>query len=243
MGDINMKVKPFKIIRYVFVLLVLVNVISLQLPKVNAIDTLTFNPVSDTFVESDKPSANQGEFMWLMVDFSNTNTSEDLTRNAYLLFDLTTLSTNISLIKSATLQLQRSWTFPQTTQVGVHSCSDTQWNEMNLTWSNAPPFSPEPLDITTLNPDDEESWISWNVTEAVKNSQENYMTLVLTVEEGTGIYITGFFAKESNYDIPKLVIEYEIIPEFPLWTILPLFLTGTLAVIVFKKKASSLRST
>ena len=88
----------------------------------------------------------------------------------------------------------------------------------------------------SINPDDENEWYSWDVTDAVKNSQEDYLTLVLTVESGEGIYITGFFAKESEYDIPRLVIDYEVIPEFHSWTILPLFFVTAVFVIVFKKR-------
>ena len=231
-----MRRKQFHLKSFIVVLLGLLSVISLSLPVVNAGDSLIFYTIADTFVESDNPSANQGEFGWLMVDFENKSTSEDFRRNSYLLFNLTTLDRNITAINSVTLRLYRSWTFPQTTQVGVHSCSDTQWNETELTWSNAPSFSPEPLDVKALDSDGEGTSYSWDVTDAVKNSQD-YLTLVLTVEGGEGIYVTGFFAKEmENYDIPMLVIDYEVIPEFPSWTILPLFLVVTIFVIAFKKR-------
>ena len=243
MGDINLKQKRRDFTRYFIVLIVLIGIISLFLPVVNAAETLTFNPIADTFVESDSPSVNQGDFMWLMVDFSNQNTSEILIRNSYLLFDLTPLSTNVSIVNSATLELHRSWAFPQTVDVGVHSCSDTQWNETEITWSTAPSFSPEPIDVQTLNPDDEDTWISWDVTEAVKNSEGNYLSLVLTVEGENGIYITGFFSKESKFEIPRLVLDYEVIPEFPSWAILPIFLTATLIGILVRKRLMRTRIT
>jgi len=236
MGDINLKQKRRDFTRYFIVLIVLIGIVSLFLPVVNAAETLTFNPIADTFVESDSPSVNQGDFMWLMVDFSNQNTSEILIRNSYLLFDLTPLSTNVSIVNSATLELHRSWAFPQTVDIGVHSCSDTQWNETEITWSTAPSFSPDPIDVQTLNPDDEDTWVSWDVTEAVKNSEGNYSSLVLTVEGENGIYITGFFSKESKFEIPRLVLDYEVIPEFPSWTLFPFLIVSTLVVIITRNK-------
>jgi parallel beta-helix repeat protein len=52
---------------------------------------------------------------------------------------------------------------------------------------------------------------------------------------GTGIGDTPFYINPNNIDNYP-VMETSVIPEFPSWIILPLFLTATLFVIVFKKR-------
>ena len=168
---------------------------------------LTFNPIADTYVDSSDPESNYGNDYFINIDFFNRSDSEDIMRNTYLLFDLTTLDPELFAIESATLELYSGFN-PSIAAVGVYSCSDTQWSELEITWSNAPAFSPEPLDIEIVAL--YHTWYSWNVTEEVKNSQEGYLTLVLTVENDGESLSTNFNSKDSYSDNhPRLVITYE----------------------------------
>jgi nitrous oxidase accessory protein len=56
-----------------------------------------------------------------------------------------------------------------------------------------------------------------------------------TDNDGDGIGDTPYIINENNQDNHPL-IEPHIIPEFPLWTILPLLLASTLTVIIYRKK-------
>ena len=154
------------------------------------------------------------------------------------MFDLSAFSVGIHDISSATLYLYAVLLYGSlkpTTHVAVHSCSSTTWEKFEITWQNAPSFSPTPSYVTTVGVED--SWYSWDVTELVKNSMGKNMTLVLTVADvgdSFGVYFKSWEAYNNN---PELDIDYIIIPEFPLFLILPLFMTATLlAVTVYRRK-------
>jgi len=203
---------------------------------VNAVEPITLNPVADAYVDSSNPVSNYGGEDYLSVSFYDYDFFNDTTQNSYLLFDLSDISSDIYGIESATLELYLWSPVSPTVQVGVHSCPDTEWNELEITWSNAPSFSSEPLDVKAVAFGSR--WYSWNVTEETKNSQGNYLTLVLAVEGGEGEMVEAWFAsKDYPYsNNPKLVIQYTIIPEFPSWIILPLFLTATVLALVVRRR-------
>ena len=206
---------------------------------VNAIENISFNPVADAYVDSNNPSSNYGDAPSLFADFKDLSANDGRRTNVYLLFNLTSLTNDGFEMNSATLELQSAYSFyAPITQVGVHSCSNTQWSETEITWSNAPTFSSEPSDISAINHNEQigyPKWHSWDVTKEVENSQGGYITLVLTVESEGDNFATDFDSKE-NSNPPKLLINYEAIPEFPSWIILPLFLIATMSIIVIRKR-------
>jgi len=193
----------------IFLILCYVLAILPNIAAVNAIESITFNPIADTYVDSNNPSSNYGDSPSLFADFKDISR---IRRNVYLLFNLTSLTNDDFGINSATLELQSAYSlFAPIAQIGVHSCSNTQWSETEITWSNAPSFSSEPTDVSAITHNDQigyPKWHSWNVTEDVENSQEEYLTLVLTIEGESDNFITDFGSKESS-DAPRLVIEYE----------------------------------
>ena len=186
-------------------LIFLVSVFSLP---VFAADNITLTPIADTYGDSDENSNNFGTDATLRVAYFNFSETKE---NAYLLFDLTTINT--TLVYSATLELYALFDSSPTIQVGVHSCTDTQWNEFELTWQNAPSFSSEPIDITTITFEDK--YYSWDLTDEVKNSQEAYTTFVLTIESTETNHVL-FNSKESNNNKARLVIEYARAQEPPI---------------------------
>jgi len=181
--------------------------------RVVAPEPIIITPIADTYVDSEKPTSNFGAANIFDVQFTNFSTTDDYFKNSYLLFDLSTISSDTHEINSAMLGLYCYFVGSTTTQVGVHSCSDNQWNEIQVTWSNAPSFSSEPLDFATFAFDDQ--WYFLDVTEEVKNSQGGYLTLVLTVEGGEGTYLVGFRSKDAYDGHPGLVIDYEATTQEP----------------------------
>jgi len=205
----------------------------MSLPIARATDSLTLIPEADAYVDSDSQLVNYGNSSSLYVDFWDWALIEDERRNSYLLFNFTSLYTDVFAINSATLQLRSYHTGSPNCQVGVHSCPDTQWSEIEITWENAPSFSPEPIDVETIARD---IWYSWNVTEEVINSQEGYLTLVLTCEDEGTQFTPRFSSKDSSIYQPRLELQYTIIPEFPSWLILPLFLTATILALTVRRR-------
>jgi hypothetical protein len=203
--------KHFLIASFLLVIMALVSA-SLFFPVV-ATETITLSPIADSYVDSDSPSANYGGDNSLLVDFWDYEYIEDVRRNSYLLFDLTTLDPDVFVISSATLEIHSYSAGSPTSQVGVHFCSNIQWNEIEMTWSNAPSFTSEPIDVTAVAFDD--TWYSFDVTEEVRNSQECYLALVLTVESEGESFHTNFDSKEFYKDNPRLVIEHEATQEPP----------------------------
>jgi len=195
---------------FLLVIIGLVSVSSLSMPVV-ATETIILNPIADSYVNSDEPSNNYGAEASLSPKFSDL--VGESRRNAYLLFDLTPLDTELFAISSATLELYVFFNYSPTFEVGVHSCQDTEWNEHEMTWENAPSFSPEPFDVTAIASGD--TYYSWDVTDEVKNSQKGYLTLAVVVESVGDYYYINFNSKEAYDHAPELVIKYEEVTQKP----------------------------
>jgi len=78
----------------------------------------------------------------------------------------------------------------------------------------------------------------WNQTYE-GTSEEGAFSLVVTSDGGFAIagYTTSFGAGSYDFWLAK-TDEHGYIPEFPSWLILPLFLTVTLVVAIFRRKLS-----
>jgi hypothetical protein len=208
---------------------------------VKATTTVTIYPTDDAYVTSDSPSTNYGSDVTLQLYWDYASTTR---WNIYLKFDLRSYSGAIYAITNATLGLYvfNAW-FPSSvgynTTVGVHSCTNETWIESQITWANAPSYA-----TTASNTTDIPSapyWQSWNVTGLVQNALGHNMTLVLKVEEEplTDYYVE-YRSKDATQQWPELIIEYNIVPEFPSFLALPLFIGVSLtAFIVSKRKHST----
>jgi len=209
----------------------------LCLPMVTAVESISLNPVADAYVSSDRPELNYGSAYFLMVSFYDYRHVGVTKKNSYLLFDLSDISSNVYDIESATLELYQGFSTSAAVQVSVHSCPVTEWDELEITWSNAPSFSSEPLDVEVIAFTDQ--WYSWNVTEEVKNLQGDYLTLVLATEgmEGDDIYASLYSKDSFLSNHPKLVMQYTVIPEFSTWIMLLSFIVATVTVIIYLKRS------
>jgi len=176
---------------------------SFSLPIVNGAETFTLNPIADSYISSAHSTNNYGTSVSLSAAIL-----ESRIENSYLLFDLTSLDSESFDITSARLELYSPSDASPTLEVGVHLCQDTDWDELEINWENAPSFEAEIIDVTSISVGD--MYYSWDVTDTVKNAQEDYLTLVLTLES-EGENFVFFSAKDSYNFNPQLLVTYELV--------------------------------
>ena len=117
------------------------------------------------------------------------------------------------------------------------------WSEATLTGDNAfNGFYMGDVELDTDYVANNEVWYEWNVTQAVVDATTSNSTDVTIImrypypEDATSL---AFISKEASLTkAPKLTVSWtDIVPEFPSFLILPLFMTATLlAVIVYRRK-------
>ncbi|MDT0677193.1 DUF7594 domain-containing protein [Autumnicola musiva] len=103
----------------------------------------TIYPLHDAFVNGGNLSGNNyGSDQLLKV--KNVTGEGPYDRKAYLMFDLSEFDKE-GVITDLKLELAVRFTHGKGLDFYVHSVSDTLWNEMGLTWDNAPAAGPEPI--------------------------------------------------------------------------------------------------
>jgi hypothetical protein len=180
------------------------------LPIVNSVEKIKkIYPIADAYVKAYNPESNYGGNEYLDVSYTPWSYSHNTIENTYLLFDLSNIKINTENITLVNLALYHPILLGPTMYVGVYSCSNTDWNEFEITWSNAPAFSQEPLDVTSVAFDDE--WYIWNVTEEAKRSQPGFLALVLSVADAKNEDVQARFESKDGYSDhqPYLEIWYE----------------------------------
>jgi len=223
----------------------LVLVFSLSIKTVNAeAGQVTLKPSDDTYVDSTYPDSNYGGQTHLEISNWNflSNTFESI---VWLKFDLSTVPDG-AVVDMATLQLYTSMV-SETFNVHAYSCSDNSWTELSLTYSNMPSHNTTSMDsrlVATIS-----QWYNWSVVDAVRNALNGNPKSVTIVMQEPALHSSATFAwfmsKESSAYFtdysPKLTIHWSnVVPEFPTFLILPLFMIMTLlAVIVYRRKEIS----
>jgi len=92
--------------------------------------------------------------------------------------------------------------------ISVFVADDTEWSETDLTFNNKPELDKK---IVTTTIDEVNSWISWNVTEAIKQNNDAELTLSIIYDS----FMPGheeqtiFNSKESLENQPYLEIVYD----------------------------------
>lgn len=180
-------------------------------------NTVSFNSIADTYVNSDSPTKNYGSGTSLYVDGSPNSA------HSYLKFDLSSL--NNSNIVSAKLILFTTTNANANTN-GVNNIvliPDNSWQENTLTFSNKPAFGPEvgTIQNKTINT----QYVVPLNPSVIQPVAGSLLSLAINTSSGDGSY---FYSKESvEQQRPVLIIEYETQSVTPTGTATPLPPTPT----------------
>lgn len=172
-------------------------------------NTITLNPVADSWVRDRSPRDNYGDRRSLNVYNWNSLQGKSHVSNAYLMFFLTNTPSSIT-IESANLIIYVS-SLDANIQGFVHYCPDSSWKEYEIKWKNAPNFNKDHISSVKLSK--EKEFYSFNVTDiinqAIKKDLEK-ITFVITAEEMKNLRGFSFNSKENGLkeQIPKLEITY-----------------------------------
>jgi hypothetical protein len=234
--------------RKIFVVLVLGLVLSassLSIKTVNAqAGQVTLKPTDDTYVDSENAFLNYGGESVLHVEWFDISQLNIIMRKIVLVkFDLSPVPEGAE-VDRATLQLYAFFGAVSPPPVCVYFCSDNSWGESWVIYNNLPSYNATPMDSEVVGGDSQ--WVNWSVLGAV-NSLNGYtkkVTVVLGFPSALSVASEVFFAsKEYNSPIPyeyapQLIIHWSsVVPEFPTFLILPLFMMATLLALVFHKQS------
>jgi hypothetical protein len=220
--------------------LVLVSALSIKIVNVQAGQT-TLKPTDDTYVDDNNPDSNYSELSYLQVMNYESAYSND-TMIMWLKFSLSSVPDG-AVIDIATLSLFTS-AVGETYNVQAYSCSNIYWNELSITCNNMPSYNMTSMDsvlVTTIN-----QWYNWNVVDAARNALNgNPKSVTIVMQEPnphSSAKLVWFQSKDNSIYVtdysPKLAIHWSsVVPEFPPFLILPLFMIATLlTVMVYRKK-------
>jgi hypothetical protein len=198
---------------------------------------VTINPTADTFVDSVNDKTNHGEMQYMLVS-RQTESMED---RIWLKFNLSSVPDG-AIVDMATLRLYCINSGDPTYNVYAHSSSNISWTELGITWANMPSYNTTSMDMkqvaTTYR------WYNWSVTYAVQNAVDGIhggpdaVTIVLLETTVRGYNVVTFNSKEGpTYSFPELTVHWSgIVPEFPSFLVLPLFMMTTLMTIIVLKR-------
>jgi len=193
---------------------------------------VTLNPTDDTYVDRYGAShSNYGSSEMLKVCLVHYWT--------LLKFDLSSIPEG-ALGITAALELYTTYNGVTTTH-DVIACLvlNNSWSEATLIGED---IIPDGRELDTEYVANNETWYEWIVTEAVLNATANNataVTILLRYSYGMDAPSVSFRSKEASLTKkPKLTVSWTgIIPEFPSFLILPLFMIATLlAAIVYRRK-------
>lgn len=210
---------------------------------------VTLKPTDDTYVDSSNPNSNYGEQNYLQITNYNSEINGNETQESivWLKFNLSSVPDG-AVIDWATLQLRMS-SASGSFNVNAYSGSDflnvsavVSWTELTLTYSNMPSYNTTSMDSVLVVTSGQ--WYNWSVVDAIRdalNSTARTATMVLFDPSPHGLLSSIMFdSKEfstSDY-APTLTVHWiGVVPEFPSFLILALFMMATiLAVTGCRKK-------
>jgi len=216
---------------------VLVAPISFILPVTAQEGQVTLNPTDDAYTDGNNVNTNYGS--------APTLKASSMFYRTWLKFDLSTIPEDAFGI-TAILELYTYYggVIEPSEVVADLVLTDFNnfWSEDTITQDNTPHDASAYAELGSDFVGNDETWYEWLVTEAVVNATSNNATVVTIVMRhpiGWEILPTIFTSKEDSLTKgPKLTVSWEgIIPEFPAFLILPLFMATTLlAVIIIRRK-------
>ncbi len=166
-------------------------------------ETKTLEPIADSFINSEKSTSNFGGQDVLRVTYQNRTFFDDIERRAYLKFNLSEVPSG-STINSATLRLH-TVVVTETTKIGAFYCPDNTWEELEITWANAPDTSGDAVDTVSVAEPGE--WHEWDVTSIAKKDTTISIVLQIDESEQSKSPWVSFRTKETNRE-PQLVVDY-----------------------------------
>ncbi|MGA2768651.1 MAG: DNRLRE domain-containing protein [Candidatus Bathyarchaeia archaeon] len=221
---------------------------SLSAKSVSAqVGEVALKPTDDAYVDSGNPNSSYGERNYLQITNYNSGINSAYASIVWLKFNLSSVPDG-AVIDGAILQLRTS-SITGSFSVNAYSGSDflnasavVSWTELTLTYSNMPSYNTTSMDSVLVATNNQ--WYNWSVVDAVRdalNSTARTVTMILLDPSPSGLVSSiSFNSKEfsiSDY-APTLTVHWSgVVPEFPSFLILPLFMIATLlAVMVYKKK-------
>jgi hypothetical protein len=211
---------------------------------------VTLKATDDTYVDSSNPNSNYGEQNYLQITNYNSEINSAYESIVWLRFNLSSVPDG-ALIDGATLQLRTS-SVNGSFNVNAYSGSDflsvsaiVVWTELTLTYFSMPSYNTTSMDSVLVGTSGQ--WYNWSVVDAVRyalNSTGRTVTMVLFDPSPHGLLSSiSFNSKEfsiSDY-APALTVHWSgIVPEFPTFLVLPLFMMAALlSVIVRRKKCAN----
>ena len=183
-------------------------------PSVETVYTATYQPVGSTRRLSASADAYARDTNFANTNFGRagtlevkrvTSTTASVNREAFLRFDLSSVST----IGTARLRLfgRLLTNDSRNIRTGVFSSANTTWTETGLTWNNRPTTGSTPLATVTVT-DATARWYEWDLTsylKAQKAAGKNVVTLVLKNLDVSAPQTT-FNSREAGSNRPELVI-------------------------------------
>jgi hypothetical protein len=239
--------------RLLIVLGLVILLFSLSAKSVSAqVGEVMLKPTDDTYVDSSNPDSNYGEQNYLQITNYNSEINNDVTYESivWLKFNLSSVP-NGAVIDGATLQLHTSsvnGSFNVSFNVNAYSGSDflnvsavVSWTELTLTYSNVPSYNTTSMDSVLVGTSGQS--YNWSVVDAVRdalNSAGRTVTMVLFDPSPHGLLSSiSFNSKESSISdyAPTLTVHWSgVVPEFPSFLILALFLMTTLLAVTLRRK-------
>ena len=151
-------------------------------------ETLLFNPIGDTYSKQNDATANFGNSPVMQVRSNSTKG-----KNSYLKFDVSGVT---GAVQSALLKMRIG--VNPIDDLTVHTVDDTTWDEMTVTWNNAPPVGAGIDSVYDLLP---ETWYQWDITSAITGDGLYSFALTSQVD----LAYREIFTKDSSY-APLLII-------------------------------------
>jgi chitodextrinase len=161
---------------------------SVTTPSSN-LQTITLNPVADSYIDSANPAVNHGTSTQLRVDGSPLVYS-------YLKFDLSSIPGTIT---GLTLQVQA--TSSSAAGYAVRSVADSTWGESTLTWNNAPPIGSS--DVGQSGAFSANTLTTVNVSSLINGNGLLSMAMI-----GINSTAIAFSSREGSVK-PQLVVTYQ----------------------------------
>ncbi len=155
----------------------------------------TIQPVADTWVSATLPSANNGASTQLRMD-----ASPDI--RSYLKFDIPALSGPVT---KATLRIYANT--GQLTGYDIHQTGDSSWDQMAVTYNNAPSF--DPAVVGSSGPVTAGTWTQVDVTPLITGPGP--VSIALTTTNSSALSLASLEAGGAL--IPQLVLDTAPLPD------------------------------